>query len=166
MLKLSSFFIANLALLLPGLIFHRPLLADTTDPGGLIQPFDAPVCYMETGDGRILDLSHLCRTQPAAPTSRCISGADGMALSQVNYNGNSLIGQVSNRTCVPVQLVRVNYQVLDNQGNPIDNGFIYAEPTIVPPGTTASFEGIVVPGVEVNVTHVEWSNTEASDNGF
>ncbi|MEQ8384136.1 MAG: FxLYD domain-containing protein [Coleofasciculus sp. A1-SPW-01] len=164
MLKLSSFFIAHLALLLPGIIFNRPLLADTPDPEGLIQPFDAPVCYMETGDGRILDLSHLCQTQPEAATSRCISEADGMSVSQVNYNGNSLIGQVTNRTCDPVQLVRVNYQVLDKQGNPIDNGFIDAEPTIVPPGKTASFKGMVVPGAEVNVTHVEWSDTEATDN--
>lgn len=158
MSKRTSLLIVYLSVLLQGLTFSRPLLADTNNIGGLTQDIDVPVCYMETANGRIFDLSRLCRTQPET-TSKCISGAAGLPVSQVSYDGNALRGQVTNRTCNPIKLVKVNYQVLDTQGNQIDNGFIYAEPSTIPPGQTASFAETIVSGAKVNVTHVEWSDS-------
>ncbi|HAG83462.1 MAG TPA: hypothetical protein DCL61_20520 [Cyanobacteria bacterium UBA12227] len=155
--KTFSSLIVYFSLLLPTILFPGSVLADVKSPMLPNSEIDTPVCYMETVDGRILDLGYLCPSPPEEVTSPCNSDAAGMAISNVKYDGNSLTGQVTNRTCKMVKLVKINYEVLDGQGNPIDNGFIYTQPSEVSPGKTASFGGIVVPGAEVNVTYVEWS---------
>lgn len=123
---------------------------------------DESVCFMQTTDERTVNLTALCGSQsiPVA-TPLKLSGADSeaakMLISGVGYDGNSLSGQVTNQTGDPVQNVRVNYEVLDSRGNVIDSGFIYAQPSTIPPGGSASFSGITVKGAKVQPTFVEWS---------
>ena len=123
---------------------------------------DESVCFMQTRDGRTVNLTALCGSQsvPAVSPPK-LSAADSeaakMPLSSVGYDGNSLSGQVTNQTGDTVRNVRVNYEVLDSQGNLIDNGVIYARPSTIPPGGSASFSGITVKGAKVRPTFVEWS---------
>lgn len=157
MLKIFSFVLCPFCILVPGILFSRPLPANSNSPSWVISQGDVPFCYMETPDGQSINLGNLCRQESEA-ASTCASGAAGMPIANVRYDSNTLTGQVTNRTCNTVQLVKVNYQVLDSQGNEIDNGFIYTQPSVIPQGQTASFGAAIAPGSEVSVTHVEWNN--------
>lgn len=158
MAKLLYFSIIHFSLLLPGIVFSHPLLANTNYPVEPNSEVDVPFCYLDTTEGR-MDLRNLCGSQPEE-ASTCTSNADaaGMPISNVRYDGNSVRGQVTNRTCKTVTLVKVNYQVLDDQGNEIDNGFFEVEPSTITQGKTASFGGAIAPGSEVKITHLEWSD--------
>lgn len=81
-----------------------------------------------------------------------------LPISNVRYTGNLLSGQVSNDTGKPITAVRVNYEVLDRNGNVIDSGYIEAQPFVIPPGGSATFQGYVSGGARVQTTFVESSD--------
>ena len=145
--------------------FMLSLLWGAIDNRSLAQnsPVAPPLCYMETADGRTIDLGRLCGQQPGnAPVAACDSDleiveAADLPISNVNYDDNFLKGRVTNRSCKTVRSIRVNYQVLDELGNAIDNGYLEATPTVVEPGKVASFEGRVISGAKVETTYVEWN---------
>ncbi|HIK27388.1 MAG: FxLYD domain-containing protein [Oscillatoriaceae bacterium SKW80] len=144
-----------------GLLFNRHLPAESNTPEIPNWEIDVPLCYMQAPDGRRINLDKLCGQQrsPANAVKQCtdkITAAD-LPLANVNYSGDFLSGQVKNNTCKTVKYLKVNYQVLDEMGNIIDNGFIYAQPSTVPPGESASFRGQVARGAKVEATHVDWS---------
>lgn len=128
--------------------------------------FDNPICYMKTAEGKFINLVTLCGNKEAINESKKVScklesekvKPTEIPISNVNYDGNFLTGKVANESCQTVKQIKVNYQVLDDAGNIIDNGFIYAEPSTVEPGKIASFKGNVSPGAKVQTTFVEWSN--------
>lgn len=122
------------------------------------------LCYMETADGNTIDLGNLCGQQSDNSTSQAACSSDleiveaaDLPISNVNYDGNLLSGRVTNESCQTVTSIRVNYQVLDELGNAIDNGYLEAVPGVVEPGKVASFEGRVISGAKVETTYVEWS---------
>lgn len=121
---------------------------------------DEPLCYMTTSEGRIVNLTQLCGSSvpPKSPECSRNSVAANLAIAKVNYDGNVLTGTVSNQSCKTVKNLKINYTVLDDLGNQIDNGFIVAQPQVVPPGGTAAFRGVVTGGVKVQATHVDWSD--------
>lgn len=124
-----------------------------------------PICYMKTAEGKTINLVTLCGNQETIDETKkvsCKSELDEVKpteipISNVNYDGNFLTGKVANQSCQTVKQIKVNYQVLDDAGNIIDNGFIYAEPSTVEPGKVALFKGNVSPGAKVETTFVEWS---------
>lgn len=148
----------NFSFLLLGIVLSFPLVANANSsmPNSEV---DIPLCYVETADGRTLNLTALCGPQPeeVSTPQNCISDAIAarIPVSQVSYDGNTLTGQVTNQNCKTVNDVKVNYRVLDNQGNQIDNGFLSTQPATVPPGKTAEFGGTVVSGSKADVTHIE-----------
>lgn len=158
MVKILYFFTVQFSFLLLGIVFSHPLLANTNDPIEVNSEVDLPFCYLDTTQGR-MDLRNLCGSQPEEANT-CGSNADaaGMPISNIRYDGNSLRGQVTNRTCKTVTLVKINYQVLDEQGNEIDNGVFEVQPARITQGKTASFGGAIAPGSEVKITHLEWSD--------
>ncbi|MGD1809640.1 FxLYD domain-containing protein [Dapis sp. BLCC M126] len=123
---------------------------------------DNPICYMETTEGKTINLVDLCGNQEAIDETKKVSckseevKATEIPISNVNYDGNFLTGKVANKSCQIVKLIKVNYQVLDDGGNIIDNGYIYAQPATVEPGKVASFKGNISPGAKVETTFVEW----------
>lgn len=130
---------------------------------GLVQnsEVDIPLCYMTTQSGRTINLTNLCGEQlPPQRSPECTSKAvsANLAIAQVNYDGSFLTGNISNQSCKTVKNLKVNYEVLDASGNQIDNGFIVAQPEVLPPGGTASFRGAVTEGAKVLATHVDWSD--------
>ena len=140
-------------------ISARLLLADSTNPIPQNLPVDEPFCYMKTPDGKTVDLGKLCEKPPASGTSQtCIPGANiagKVSIAAANYDGNFFSGKVLNQGCKIIKNVKVNYEVLDESGNLIDNGFMYTQPVSLAPGESAAFRGAVVAGAKVRATHVE-----------
>ncbi|MEO6863609.1 MAG: FxLYD domain-containing protein [Microcoleus sp.] len=136
-----------------------PLLADSTNPIAQNLEVDEPFCYMKTADGKIVDLGRLCQKQPTSGTSQtCISGtnmAAKVSIAQANYDGNFFSGKVVNQGCKTIKNVKVNYEVLDELGDLIDNGFIYTQPVTLAPGESATFRGAVVAGAKVQATYAD-----------
>ncbi|MEG4581215.1 FxLYD domain-containing protein [Microcoleus sp. MON1_C5] len=140
-------------------ISARPLSAYSTNTIAQNSEIDEPFCYMKTPDGKTVDLGKLCEKQPSLGTSQtCIPGATiaaQVSIAATNYDGNVFSGQVLNQGCKIIKNVKVNYEVLDESGNLIDNGFIYAEPVTLAPGQSAAFRGEVVAGAKVQATHAD-----------
>jgi type 1 fimbria pilin len=149
--------IMTLSILLTALLSARPLLADTANL--LAQNIDEPFCYMKTSDGKIVNLGNLCEKKPGSINSQnCIPGANiaaKVSITNVNYDGIFLSGKIINQGCKIVKNVKVNYEVLDESGNLIDNGFIEAQPVAIEPGKSATFRGAVVAGAQVRATHAD-----------
>ena len=137
----------------------QPMLADSTNPLAKNPPIDEPFCYLKTPDGRIVDLGKLCEKQPASGISQtCIPGANiaaKVSIVAANYDGKIFSGKVFNQGCKTIKNVKVNYEVLDESGNLIDNGFIDAQPATLAPGESAAFRGAVVAGAKVQATHAD-----------
>ena len=140
-------------------ISDRPLLADSTNPISQNSLIDEPFCYLKTPDGKIVDLGKLCEKQPASGTSQtCIPGANiaaKLSIVATNYDGNFLSGKAINQGCKIIKNVKVNYEVLDESGNLIDNGFINTQPVTLAPGESAAFRGAVVAGDQVRATYAD-----------
>ncbi|MEG4498675.1 FxLYD domain-containing protein [Microcoleus sp. F10-C6] len=140
-------------------ISARPLIADATNTIAQNSEIDEPFCYIKTPDGKTVDLGKLCDKQPSLGTSQtCITGSNMAAkvsITAANYDGKFFSGQVLNQGCKIIKNVKVNYQVLDESGNLIDNGFIDAEPVTLAPGQSAAFRGEVVAGAKVQATHAD-----------
>lgn len=136
-----------------------PLLADSTNIIAQTSPIDEPFCYMKTPDGKTVDLGKLCEKQPTSGTSQsCIPGSNiaaKISFNNINYDGKFLSGQILNQGCKIVKNIKVNYEVLDESGNLIDNGFIEAQPVAIAPGKSAAFRGEVVAGAQVRATHAD-----------
>ncbi|MEQ8753892.1 MAG: hypothetical protein RID09_10305 [Coleofasciculus sp. G1-WW12-02] len=65
-----SFIAALVTLLVAKATFSNPVLPDTQPQGSINLNIDDPVCYMQTEDGTVLDLSNLCgKEQLSRPTS-------------------------------------------------------------------------------------------------
>ncbi|MEG4805698.1 FxLYD domain-containing protein [Microcoleus sp. ARI1-B5] len=148
-----------LSILLISSISVSPLLANSTNTKIQISQIDEPFCYMKTPDGKTVDLGKLCEKQPTPGTAQtCITGANMAAkvsIAQANYDGKFFSGQVINQGCKTIKNVKVNYEVLDDSGNLIDNGFIDAQPVTLAPGQSAAFRGAVVAGAKVQATHAD-----------
>ncbi len=140
-------------------ISARPLIAESTDFIAQNPQIDEPFCYLKTPDGRIVDLGKLCEKQPNPETSQtCIPGANiagKVSIAAANYDGNFFSGKVLNQGCKIIKNVKVNYEVLDESGNLIDNGFMYTQPVSLAPGESAAFRGAVVAGAKVRATHAD-----------
>lgn len=115
------------------------------------------LCYFQTIDGRILNLTSLCGN--SNPNSNVkVNGEPNIAVTSLNYNGNLLVGQVTNQTGQPVSAVTVNYSVLDSQGKEIDAGWLKTK-TASPlaPGESSTLQQVSAsPGATVKVTSVDW----------
>ena len=148
-----------LSILLTLQISARPVFASSTNTIAQNSEIDEPFCYMRTPDGQTVELGKLCEKPPSLGTSKtCISGSNiaaKVSIAATNYDGNFFSGQVLNQGCKTIKNVKVNYEVLDESGNLIDNGFIYAEPVTLAPGQSATFRGAVVAGAKVQATHAD-----------
>jgi hypothetical protein len=161
--RLTTVFSSVLFPFLPGIGLGYPKFVDVKSQVVAQVQRNSLVCYMQTADGQTVDLTTLCGQQ-SLPTvspprlSAAASETTKMPISDVRYDGNILSGQITNQTGDTVQNVKVNYEVRDRQGNTIDNGFISAQPSTIPPGGSASFSGMTVKGATVQPTFVEWGN--------
>ncbi len=152
----------NTAGILATLLSEALFLSVQANPTDLLvnqTQVDVPVCYMQTPEGKQVNLTRLCGTTSRQNTAQSCAtevNAKAVPIMDVNYTRNILTGQVQNKTCEILKYIKVNYEVLDEAGNTIDNGYIYAEPLMLKPGEVASFRGIVTSGATVQTTHLDW----------
>ncbi|MBW4522864.1 MAG: FxLYD domain-containing protein [Scytolyngbya sp. HA4215-MV1] len=127
----------------------------SADPLTSSRDVNASSCYMQTTDGRILDLTALCTHPPVSHSAKPTKNAD-VLLNRMTYDGRLVSGQLTNRTDELVKQATITYQLLDNQGNPVDTGIIKSQP--IAPGGTVSFQQTNLhPGAHVQVLSIDWA---------
>lgn len=120
------------------------------------QERDTPLCYMQTQTGRLLNLSALCG--PASKTSLPPAKPD-VRVSQLEYKGGLLVGQVTNQTGKSVKGVTVNYVIVDAQGNELGAGMAKSLAASIRPGGSARFQDLSgYPQGQVKVLSVDWES--------
>lgn len=106
---------------------------------------NTPRCYLQTTDGKVLDLERLCKaSQPAS-----------VVISSLNYRANFLIGRVVNQSRKPVHGIEITYQVLNEDGT-LDQQSISSEPQTLTPEQFGAFEVVVPAGGKVQNIAVTW----------
>jgi hypothetical protein len=108
--------------LMPSLAIALTLMPSTVDayPIASDSAADSPVCYVQISDGRTLDLSSICGEHPATDSKQHPTDLT-VTVDQFRYEGNTLVGQLTNHTGQPVTAVTISYSILDHQGNTIDS---------------------------------------------
>lgn len=158
MKQFFSVFIFSFTWLMPGVLFSFTLPVNARYPVVSPDQVDQLFCYMQTGNGTILNLGTLCGHSPRFYFRNCPTDiAANLTPINVSFSGDSLSAQVINQTCKTFKLVKINYEVLDNSGNLIDSGFIESNNrNPILPGQSADFRGTVTRGARVQPTYVEW----------
>ncbi|HEY9749202.1 MAG TPA: hypothetical protein V6C63_11020 [Allocoleopsis sp.] len=110
-----------------------------------------PLCYMQTSDRGLVDLSHLCQqTAPPPPSNPQV------VVLGFQRSGDRVVGQVRNDTGKPVRFAIVNYAVAASDTAATEASFTYVTPETLQPGETGNFEGTLSQPGAVTVTSVEW----------
>jgi hypothetical protein len=113
---------------------------------------DQLVCYMQTADGRTINLDSLCIKKR--------SNQSQIVISDMTHKDNSLIGRVVNRSSKTIYNTRVNYEVIDENDRVIDRGSISTESPTLSPGQTTIFMTFMPNNRNVRTTSVEWNEKE------
>jgi hypothetical protein len=96
---------------------------------------------------------------PAQEVESALSADPQLVVQDAYYSNGLLSGQLTNNTGQPIKNVKVNYEILDAEGNIIDGGFVAANVPPIAPGESMSFRGaMLAEGSKVRVTFAEWSN--------
>ena len=106
---------------------------------------ELPVCYMQTDNGTLVDLSSLCGMSDSK-----------VVISEVSFQNDRLIGRVVNKTDKTVYSTRVNYEILDDDGGVIGTSSMYTNPPNLSAGESATFETEMWGGRELKTTSVDW----------
>jgi hypothetical protein len=108
---------------------------------------DQLVCYMQTADGRTLNLAQLCsRSTPRAQ----------VVISRMVREDNVLVGNVVNQTGKSVRNVQVIYEILNRQRDVIQRSSSPTEPSNLGSGQTALFELIGEDGQNIRIVSLKW----------
>ena len=128
------------------------------------------LCYAKLPSGQVVNLAMLCQQSPnlsetIAPgeVEFAMTSNTQVSIKEAQYVAGRLSGQVTNNTNKPVRNIKVNYEVLDSEGNVVDGGFIQTGIGTISPGDSTTFNGTaseaaMVSGSKVRVTFAEWSN--------
>jgi hypothetical protein len=153
---LIAVLIATSILFVAETAFSHPLTIGDEYPVVSSPDTDKPVCYMQTVDGRTLDLSSLCgKKNSAQPQAQ-----SQIIISSVRYNSKQMIGYVVNNTNKTVYQPRVNYELLDENGSVTERGSVPTNEETLSPGQTATFQTSMPGGRNVRTTSVEWNESE------
>jgi hypothetical protein len=121
---------------------------------------DELLCYMQTGDGRVLNLDRLCGNQPNVQSElqALPQLSQDLIISELRNDNGRIIGRVVNQTSQTTDLVRVNYEVVDGNGQMMENTSTYAQPPILEPGQSAIFQIVPPSGATARMTAIEWGS--------
>lgn len=115
----------------------------------ITNPTDEPICYMQTAEGRTVNLSSLC-------AKKAQTQAQQVVLTDVKYEQDSMSGKVVNNSNRIVANPSVNYEVLDHKGQVIERGSVPIQAANLSPGQSASFEAFTEGDTQVRATSVSW----------
>jgi hypothetical protein len=130
---------------------HVPFAATAVGPEVVALNVDMPLCYMQTSNRGLVDLSHLCQQTTPPPASN-----PQVVVLGFERNGDRVVGQVRNDTGKPVRFAIVNYAVAAADTSATEASFTYVTPETLQPGQTGSFTGTLSQAGPVTVTSVEW----------
>ncbi len=106
---------------------------------------DTPFCYMQTSDGRTLDLTQLCGQKPQ------------VIIADQTSDGDILTGRIINETQKTVHSIEVSYNVIGLDGKVIKSSYVNAEPSTLNPGQSGSFKVHTIVGDgKLKATSVNW----------
>jgi hypothetical protein len=108
---------------------------------------DFPICYMQTTDNQLVDLTQLCEPRPGTVT-----------LKRLTYNSNLVLGQVENQSQQTAHGVRVSYQVVGKNSSLIEENSVEVIPSTLAPGAIATFETVLPARSRLQNTRVVWSD--------
>jgi len=136
----SLLFIAKTAFSQPPIVSYKYPVVSTSDT-------DQLVCYMQTIDGKTLNLSSLCEKKTSVQSQ--------LLLSSVVYEDDNIIGHVINKSSKTVYQARVNYEVIVENGSVIDRGTLVTDPPTLSPGQVGTFQAFLPSSGQVRMTSVE-----------
>jgi hypothetical protein len=108
---------------------------------------DLPICYMQTTDNQMVDLTQLCEPGPGTVT-----------IKRLTYNSNLVLGQVENQSQQTAHGVRVSYQVVGKNRSLIEENSVEVIPSTLAPGAIATFETVLPARSRLQNTRVVWSD--------
>lgn len=130
---------------------HAPLTATAGGKEVVALNVETPLCYMQTTDRGLVDLSYLCQqTTPPPPSNPQV------VVLGFQRSSDRVVGQVRNDTGKPVRFAIVNYAVAASDTSATEASFTYVTPETLQPGQTGNFEGTLSQPGSVTVTSVEW----------
>jgi hypothetical protein len=132
--------------------FSNPRLSGSIYPKFPSSDIDQSVCYMQTVDGRTLNLNRLCGKKIRLILQPPI------VISNIIQEGDNLRGTLINKIGKTIYNARVNYEVIGENNSVIDKGVIYADQPRLNPGQTVTFTTYMPSGKKVRTTSVEWRN--------
>ncbi|MEW5860559.1 MAG: FxLYD domain-containing protein [Cyanobacteriota bacterium] len=110
-----------------------------------VSEIDTPFCYMQTSDGRTLDLTQLCGQKPQ------------VIIADQTSDGDILTGRIINETQKTVHSIEVTYNVIGLDGKVIKKSSVNAEPSTLNPGQSGSFKVHTIVGDgKLRATSVNW----------
>jgi hypothetical protein len=110
---------------------------------------NVPLCFFQTSKGQIVNLDRLCSATPLPP----------VIISRINTNSSLVNGQVLNRSANTVYKVKINYEILGEDGN-VEQQSVDADPPTLSPNQTATFETVIPAGGTLNGTFVTWERKD------
>jgi hypothetical protein len=118
------------------------------------------LCYMQTGDGRVLNLDRLCGSQPNGQSQlqALPQLSQDLIISELRNDNGRIVGRVVNQTGQVTDLVRVNYEVVDANGGMVENTTTYTQPPTLEPGQSATFQIMPPSGATARMTAIEWGS--------
>ena len=141
----SLLFMAKTAFSQPPTVSYKYPVVPSSDTGQL-------VCYMQTVDGKTLNLSSLCGKKTNVQSQLLLSG--------VVYEDDNMIGHVINKSNQTIYQARVNYEVIGENDSVIDRGTLATDPPTLSPGQMATFQAFLPGGRQVRTTSVEGDEKE------
>ncbi|MBD2743282.1 FxLYD domain-containing protein [Coleofasciculus sp. FACHB-1120] len=125
--------------------FSNSWIANFQAESASASEIDMPFCYMQTSDGRTLDLTQLCGQKPQ------------VIIADQTSDGDILTGRIINETQKIVRSIEVSYNVVGLDGKVIKRSSVSAEPSILNPGQSGSFKVHTIVGDgKLQATSVNW----------
>jgi hypothetical protein len=154
--RFTAIFCSAWILFIPETAFSCPLTTASKYPVVSNLDTDEPVCYMQTVDGRTVNLSSLCGKKISAQSQAQPQTQPQVVISDVSYNGDYLVTHVVNQTGKTVQNARVTYEFIGKDGSVIESSSTDTDAQTLKPGQTATLQTFMPRGSQVRTTSVTW----------
>lgn len=138
--------------------FSRPLTTGDKYPVVPKSDTNKLICYIQTADGRTLNLDSLCKNQFSIQSQKVTSDASAqsqLVVSDLRYEGNQMSARIVNNTGKTLHNAKVNFDIIGEDGSVIERGSIYTEPKTLSPGQTARINTFMPSGAKVRITYTE-----------
>lgn len=156
--RFTAIFCSAWILFIPEMAFSRPLTTASKYSIVSNSDTDEPVCYMQTVDGRTVNLSSLCGKKISDQFQAEPQAEPQVVISDVSYNGDYLVTHVVNQTGITVHNVRVTYKFIGENSNVIESSSTDTDAQTLKPGQAATLQTFMPRGSQVRSISVRWKD--------